>query len=273
VTNASKVILRVNQAFTRITGYSAEEVIGKTPSFLCSHLHDRDFYRALWADVELKGFWKGEIWDKRKNGEIFPVMQTISAVIGADGAVTHYVGILTDITVQKKAEKVLIEARERLENQVATTKEELENIKKETAEINTALNVMLKHREGDKSQAQTSLSHEVEATVLPLLKNLKMASTGRVKSTNLIDILENNLQLLVKSYGRTANLPAAYQKLTPLETQVASMVRQGLPTKIIAVTLNISAGTVDIHRKHIRKKLGLNGKATNLNSYLRSLAE
>jgi PAS domain S-box-containing protein len=273
VADARKVILRINRAFTRITGYRDEDVIGKNSSILRSGLHDGDIYRVIWAAVRQNGFWQGEIWDKRKNGEIFPVMQTISAVFGEDGAITHYVGILSDITAQKQAEKVLLDARERLENQVVTTKEELENIKTETEEINMALNVLLKHRETDKSEAQISLSQEVEATVLPLLKRLKMASTGRIKSTKLIDILENNLQLLVKSYGRAANLAAAYQLLTPLETQVASMVRQGLATKSIASSLNISAGTVDIHRKHIRKKLGLNGKATNLQSYLGSLAE
>jgi DNA-binding NarL/FixJ family response regulator len=108
---------------------------------------------------------------------------------------------------------------------------------------------------------------------LPLLKKLKAVSSGRVQSTKLIGIIEGSLQQLVKSYGRAANLAAAYQKLTPIETQVASMIRQGLPTKSIASALNISSGTVSIHRKHIRKKLDLDGQEINLQSHLQSLAE
>ena len=273
VTDAHKVIKRVNHAFSRITGYSSKEVIGSRASVLRSGLHDRAFYRNLWKEVARCGFWQGEIWYKRKDCELFPAWQTISAVVGEDTAVTHYVGSFTDITAQKQAEKVLFDARDRLEIQVVNTKEELEKIKGETADINTALNVLLKHRELDKTEAQLALSLEVEATVVPMLKNLKMASSGRHHTSKLIGILEDNLHQLVKCYGRAANLSAAYQKLTPVETKVASMIRQGLATKSISTALNIATGTVEIHRKHIRKKLGLDGKGHSLYSYLSSLSE
>jgi DNA-binding CsgD family transcriptional regulator len=111
----------------------------------------------------------------------------------------------------------------------------------------------------------------VEETILPFLKRLKGASAGRVQSTQLISILEANLNQLVGTYGRNAGSPSAYQKLTPVEAQIASMIKQGLATKVIATTLNISQGTVSIHRKHIRKKLGLDSKTYNLHSYLLSL--
>ena len=84
------VILRFNRAFSRITGYSAEEVIGVTPSFLSSGLHGEDFYQAMWVSVERDGYWHGEIWDKRKNGEIFPLWLTLTAVTDAEGEITHY---------------------------------------------------------------------------------------------------------------------------------------------------------------------------------------
>lgn len=273
VADARKVILRVNHAFSRITGYSAREAIGKSPSFLQSGMHDRDFYRNIWMEVARNGFWQGEIWNKRKDGELFPLLQTITAVVGADRAISHYVGAFTDITAQKQAEKVLLDARDCLEIQVVNTQEELEKIKQETAEINTALNVMLRHRETDKAEAQSAFSNEVDATVLPLIKKLKGVSNGRTQSNRLIGILESSLQRLVDTYGRGNNLSKAYLKLTPNETQVAAMIKQGLPTKTIAVTLNISAGTVEIHRKHIRKKLGLNGKDNNLRTHLLSLSE
>jgi DNA-binding CsgD family transcriptional regulator len=123
------------------------------------------------------------------------------------------------------------------------------------------------------TMAQTSLSYEVEATLMPLLKRMKETPSDSRQSDHLINILESNLQHLVNAYGRSASLTAAYQRLSPVESLVASMIRQGQTTKTIAATLNIAPGTVNIHRKHIRKKLGLDNQATNLESYLKSLEE
>ncbi len=272
VTDPSRVIQRVNEAFTRITGYRPEEAIGNTPAMLRSGLHDDAFYDNILNTIANDGYWQGEIWDKRKNGEIFPVFQTITRVTDEKGETTHYVGAMVDITAQKQAEKILLEARERLENQVVSTQEELEKTKEETAEINTALNVILKLRDKDKDNAQTALSNEVEATVIPLLKKLKGASNNHAQTQRTITMIEDNLKQLMHTYGRAAHLDAAYQKLTPIEKQVASMVKLGNPTKVIAATLNISGGTVNLHRKHIRKKLGLDSK-TNLQNYLQSLSD
>jgi len=103
VTDANSVILRVNVAFTDITGYSAAEVIGQTPGILHSDRHDAAFHRALWDDVRAHGFWSGEIWNRRKNGEVHPEWMTITAVRRDDGEVSHYVSTLTDITERKAA--------------------------------------------------------------------------------------------------------------------------------------------------------------------------
>ena len=273
VADANKIILRVNRAFTRITGYSAKEAIGKPPAILRSDRHSEDFYQQLWASVVSDRYWQGEIWNKRKDGEIYPVWQTVTAVTDTDKVITHYIGAFTDITQRKQAEKVLLDARQRLENQVATTQDELANVKEETAEVNAALNILLRYRDADKSDAQLALSQEVESTVLPFLKKLKKTCVGRTHSTHLVDVLEANILDLVQSYGRPASLAAIYQQLTPVEAQVASMIRQGLPTKVIAMALNSSPGTISIHRKHIRKKLGLDGKTNNLSSHLQSLSE
>jgi PAS domain S-box-containing protein len=271
VTDNKRVILRVNDAFTRISGYSAEEAIGNTPRILRSGFHDKAFYDEVLETVAKDGYWEGEIWNKRKNGDIFPALQTITAVRDEAGQLTHYVGAMMDISAQKQAEKFLLDARKRLENEVVTTQEELEAIKVETAEINTALNFLLKYRDKDKVQAQLSLSNEVETIVLPLLAKLKGASKNRTQSLRMIAMIEGNLQDLMRSYGSTGHIDAAFQKLTPLEKQVAAMVKLGQPTKVIAATLNIADGTVNIHRKHIRKKLGLDNKE-NLQAYLQSLS-
>ena len=109
VTDAQRVILRVNQAFTRITGYSALEAIGQYPSMLSSGRQDKPFYTALSQVLEHEGAWSGEIWNRRKSGEMYPEWLNISAVKDEDGVATHYVGIFTDIS-QRKAVEEQIEA-------------------------------------------------------------------------------------------------------------------------------------------------------------------
>ena len=273
VANADKVILRANEAFTRITGYSAENATKHSISILATNQHAQIDDESIWLTVMENGYWQGETLEKRKNGECFPAWLTLTAVINKEGGVSHYVCSITDITPQKQAEKILLETRHRLENQVITTKEELETVKKETADINAAITVLLKHQESNKTQSQQALYREVEETILPFLKKLKGASTGRVQSSELLGVIETNLLQLVSTYGRTGAAPAALKLLTPLETQVASMVKQGLPTKSIANTLRISEGTVSIHRNHIRKKLGLNKTSDNLQTYLNTLLD
>ena len=104
ITDANEVILRVNRAYCEITGYSAAEAIGKTPRMLSSNRHDAAFYASIWSNIRNIGTWQGEIWNRRKNGEVYPQWLTITAVKDDDGEITHYVGTLTDITVRKAAE-------------------------------------------------------------------------------------------------------------------------------------------------------------------------
>ncbi|MFI3123647.1 MAG: diguanylate cyclase [Methylococcales bacterium] len=106
ITDSAGIILKINRAFTKITGYYAADVIGKTPRVLQSGLHDDVFYDLLWESVNATGEWKGEIWNKRKNGEIYPEWLTITAVKSHDDdvIVTHYVGTLLDITERKNRE-------------------------------------------------------------------------------------------------------------------------------------------------------------------------
>ena len=101
ITDADSVILNVNRAFTKTTGYSAQEIVGKTPRLLQSGRHDAEFYRQMWASILSTGGWRGEIWDRRKDGSLYPKWLTISAVKDDSGAITHYVGTHSDITEQK----------------------------------------------------------------------------------------------------------------------------------------------------------------------------
>jgi len=105
VTDANRVILRVNSACTQITGYSEDEIIGKHPGMLSSGRHDMDFYASMWESIVNTGSWEGEVWNRRKNGEVYPAHLTFTAVKGRDGATVNYVATLVDITSRKSAEE------------------------------------------------------------------------------------------------------------------------------------------------------------------------
>lgn len=103
VTDSHNRILRVNKAFTDMSGYSAEELIGQNPRLFQSGRQNRDFYDAMWKSILATDAWEGEIYNKRKNGEIYPDYLTITAVKDANGIVTHFVGTHMDITLRKQA--------------------------------------------------------------------------------------------------------------------------------------------------------------------------
>lgn len=107
VTDADARILRVNRAFSEITGYSAEEAAGQKPKLLNSGRHGQEFYAAMWSDILSNGTWQGEIWNRRKNGEVYLQWLTINAVKSATGVVANYVGTMTDITRHKQAEDAI----------------------------------------------------------------------------------------------------------------------------------------------------------------------
>jgi PAS domain S-box-containing protein len=102
ITDASASIVDVNEAFSRITGYSREEVLGQNPRILGSGRHDKAFYEALWSDLDTHGQWHGEVWNRRKSGEVYAEVQTISAVRDRHGSVAHYIALFSDITAQKE---------------------------------------------------------------------------------------------------------------------------------------------------------------------------
>ena len=107
ITDAEAVILRVNNAFSDITGYTSAEAVGQTPRLLRSGRHDAAFYDALWESVRQTGSWQGDIWYRRKNGDDYPAWLTMTAVQDAAGGLTHYVGTMTDMTARKEAEEAI----------------------------------------------------------------------------------------------------------------------------------------------------------------------
>jgi len=108
ITDPDQVILAINPAFSEITGYSAEEVLGRKPNLIQSGRHDAAFFQQMWRALEQDGKWRGEIWNRRKNGEIYPELLSVSTVKDQAGCITHYVGVFTDIAAIKDFERQLI---------------------------------------------------------------------------------------------------------------------------------------------------------------------
>jgi diguanylate cyclase (GGDEF)-like protein/PAS domain S-box-containing protein len=104
ITDASARIIAVNRAFSKITGYSSEEVVGRNTSLLKSGHHDAAFYAAMWSQLTGKGFWEGEVCNRRKNGEHYPQWLTISAVLNERNEIERYIGVFTDISRIRNAE-------------------------------------------------------------------------------------------------------------------------------------------------------------------------
>lgn len=107
ITDTNGVIVNANPAFTTITGYELPDVVGKNPNVLKSDKHDKDFYKNMWKKISEKGHWVGEIWNRRKNGESYPELLSISAINDSSGKTTHYVAVFHDITEMKSKEEQL----------------------------------------------------------------------------------------------------------------------------------------------------------------------
>jgi len=196
ITDVHTNIIRVNQAFTTITGYSAEEVIGKTPNILSSGRQGKDFYRAMWERIRNDGSWEGEIWNMRKNGEIYPEHLTITAVNNKAGIVTHYVGALTDITERQKALDKLHNTAIDLE--VANLQVETERAKlAERVEERTA---QLKNANKAKDTFLATMSHEIRTPLGGLMGTMELLDISNlgIKQRELLKTARDSADSLLR---------------------------------------------------------------------------
>ncbi len=123
ITDAQGDILWVNDAFCHIYGYRADEVVGRNPRLLKSGRHDESFYRSLWEALARQGLWRGEVWNRRKSGEVFPVELSIQALRDGQGATLRFISIFSDITERKQNEESLRKHQHRLEASEARLRE------------------------------------------------------------------------------------------------------------------------------------------------------
>jgi PAS domain S-box-containing protein len=148
VTDLSSRLVSVNPAYTAITGYRAEEAIGRNPSFMSRGGYPKAFFQEMYAELSAKGTWQGELWNRHKNGMPYVEWLSITVVRGQDGQPTNYVGIFSDITKRKQTEFALREAHRELDNRVAQRTAEL-------MEANQALREEIAERE----RVQRALQH------------------------------------------------------------------------------------------------------------------
>jgi PAS domain S-box-containing protein len=160
-----------------------------------------------------------------------------------------------------------ITERRRMEEALRRREEDLEVKSRNLEEVNTALRVLLKHREEDKSELEEKILSNVKKLVVPYVEKLRKSRLSD-EQASYVEILDDHLQDILSPFLR--NLGTRHQNLTPKEIQVASLIREGKTSKEIAEVLGVSARAVDFHRDNIRIKLGIKNKKANLRSYLLS---
>ena len=214
-----------------------------------------------------EGRWSGETTAVRKDQSPVVLHSSASLVRNADGESICIMGSFVDITQRKIAEQELQRAKDELEMRVEKRTGELRLKSLNLEEANTALKVLLKHREQDKAELEEKVLVNVKKLVLPYLEKLRNSRLDDQQMTN-VRILESNIDDIISPFLK--NLSSQYEDFTPTEIQVADLVKEGKSTKEIAEVLFISDRGVEFHRNNIRMKLGLKNKKVNLRSCLLS---
>ena len=192
------------------------------------------------------------------NGEVRWQRWTDRALFDEKGNLSQYQSVGHDITEQKQAEIALQEKEQKLERQAQRLEE-----------VNTALRVLLEHREEEKKKSEENILSNVQKLIFPYIEKLENSRLDD-KNKTYVDIIRSNLKELISPFGNT--LSSKYGILTPTEIQVADLIKHGRTSKEIASLLNVSPKAISFHRGNIRKKLGLVNKKINLTSHLQSLA-
>ena len=184
-------------------------------------------------------------------------MEVNARIMKENGRQVSVHGIARNITERKKMEESLKKREQEL-------KEKSRNLE----DANTALKVLLRRREEDKTELEEKVICNVRELILPYIQNLKISHIDSHQS-NQLSILERNVNEIVSPFLRT--LSSKYPNLTPTEIKIITFIKEGRTSKEIAGLLNTSARTVEVHRDNIRKKLNLKNRKANLRSHLLSL--
>ena len=260
-----------NDRWFTMLGYEPDELPHTAQTWL-SLLHPDDYervHRKVQDHVEGKGDYIAEFRLKAKGGD-YRWIRSLGKVVAWDrnGTAERMIGIHIDITHQKETEKALEKAHKELEQRVEERTHELVQSKKQLEEINTALRVLLKQRQEDKTQLEDKVLSNVKDLVLPYSEKLKNTSLDANQKVY-VGILESNLLDIISPFSH--RLSMKHLHLTPTQIQIANLVKDGKTTKEIAQLMHSSPRTVECHRRNIRRRLGINNTKSNLRAYLLSI--
>jgi PAS domain S-box-containing protein len=253
-----------------ILGYKAEEIIGKTPfDFMPSPEADQVFMIFNNIRASQKSFDCLENINLHKNGHSVILETSGIPIFDTNGKFTGYRGIDRDITQRKRIQEELQKAHDELEKRVKERTRELEVQKSNIEEANIALQVLLDKRHEDKKEMEENVLTNVKEMMIPYFEKIRKTKLN-VHQKTIMSILESYLNEIVSPFTRKAS--RAYLNLTPVEIEVANLIRFGSNSKQIADIMGLSPRTIYNHRKNIRKKLGIENKKTDLRSYLLSIS-
>ncbi|UCV09714.1 ATP-binding protein [Dechloromonas denitrificans] len=221
ITDPSGTILWVNDAFCRISGYTRDEVINRNPRLLKSGVHDADFYRKLWEQLTRVGHWRGELWNRRKTGDVFPEEISIQALTGPDGRIRRFISIFSDITERKRDEQELQEYREHLEDLVRQRTEELTEARDEAEAANRSKTTFL-----------ANMSHELRTPLNAVIgfsqlmgKDPVLDPTQR-RNVEIINNSGNHLLTLINDILELSKIESGKMEMAAEDVDLAALLEE-----------------------------------------------
>ena len=289
-------ITYVNQAFLKMWGDDdTSAVLGRSA---ISFARDQKTAEIIFEKILDQGSWYGEIEGVKKDGSTIIVLFAGNMVTDADNRPICMMGSFSDITYRKLAEEKLAKANEELETRVtertlelvaanqrlvteieerklieASLRQKEEELSRQSVnlqETNTALKILLNQRVQDKEDTEAMMMMNIKDLILPYLEKLKNTRLDE-KQKSYLERLDENLGGIASPYLQ--KMSAQFQNLTPMQIQIADLVKAGKSTKEISGLLNLSDRAIEFHRNNLRNKLGLKNKKLNLRSYLLSLSQ
>lgn len=221
ITDAEGTILWVNDAFCAIYGFTRDEVIGKNPRILKSGRHDNTVYSNLWNQLKTVGHWRGELWNRRKSGEIFPEEISIRALRGNDGRIRRFISIFSDITGRKQAEDELRKHREHLEDLVRKRTEELTVARDQAEAANRSKTIFL-----------ANMSHELRTPLnavigfSQLMDKDPALSEKQRRNAEVIERSGNHLLTLINDVLELSKIESGKMRLMEEEISPAELLHE-----------------------------------------------
>ncbi|MBS4098770.1 MAG: response regulator [Sulfuricella sp.] len=211
ITDAEGTILWVNDAFCTIYGYLRDEVIGRNPRILKSGRHDAAAYGQLWQQLKNVGYWRGELWNRRKSGEVFPEEISIRALRGHDGQIRRYISIFSDITERKRTDDELKKYREHLEELVRQRTEELTVARDQAEAANRSKSIFL-----------ANMSHELRTPLNAVIGFSQLMD----KEPSLSETQQRNVEIINRSGNHLLTLINDVLELSKIESGKVSLVEE-----------------------------------------------